>query len=209
MKKVCYNFLFISFFVFCISNFAYTIQDCRITPKLYEIEPLPHFYDSNNLRYFKGSLGRAAGTPVVVRGYVYDERCVPIPNAVVELWHKNYSGVFNYDKESIRLHDPNFTGSGTANTNNLGEFVFYTIFPGTTHVNEIPFLNFRVRHSDFPILETRFFFEDHKRGYDPLLSTLPHNKRYLLMAKRLPLKIETLEYEVFMVLDGRNKYKFK
>lgn len=207
MRKRLTTFIFTFLFMpLCIKS-AFSRQDCEITPNLYEIKPLPYFYDSNNMRHFTGSLGRAAGTPLLIRGYVYDEKCVPIPNAVVELWHKNYSGAFNYDINYYKLHDPNFTGSGTSNTNNLGEFVFYTIFPGTTSTNERPFMNFRVRHPDFPILETRFFFEDHKHGSDSLLNRINLRKKHLLMAKRLPLKIETLEYEVFMVLDGRNKYK--
>lgn len=209
MKKIFSILIFVTIFVILSPQSVFAMQKCDVTPQLYEIKPLPKFYDSNNLRHFTGSLGNAIGTPLVIRGYLYDEKCVPIPNGVVEIWHKNYSGFFNYERLKEGYYDPNFTGSGTANTNNLGEFVFYTIFPGINNSNKTPFINLRIRHSDFPILETRFYFEDHLYSHDSLLKKLNRNKHHLLMLKHLPMKNESLEYELFVILDGRNKYKVR
>lgn len=209
MKKSFSVLIFITIFAILLPQATFAVQKCQVTSALYEIKPLPEFYDSNNLRHFIGSLGDAIGTPLVLKGYLYDEKCVPIPNGIVEIWHKNYSGFFNYERLRNGYYDPNFTGSGTANTNNLGEFVFYTVFPGTSSANETPFVNIRVRHPDFPILETRFYFEDHPHSHDPLLRRLSMHKRHLLMLKRLPMKNEALEYEMFIVLDGRSKYKVR
>jgi len=64
----------------------------------------------------------ARGEPLLLlRGYVLDTRCRPIPGAWLDLWHADASGA--YDSQGFRLRGHQYADAG-------GRYRFETIVPG-------------------------------------------------------------------------------
>lgn len=207
MKKV-FIFIFILTSIALQGNaMRYVDQVCIPTPAAYKIQPLPEFYHSNNMRSFIGMTGHAKGRNLVFEGRVYDNNCIPIPNAIVEIWHKNSEGIYNDDIRHMDLWDKNFTGTGSAQTDNWGRFAFYTIFPGTSDKHEMRHIDLRVRHPDFPILETRMYFEGFYTGRDSLLRGFSDSEKRQLISNREKNIGDALNFSILLVLDGQNRYK--
>ena len=110
---------------------------CHTTPSLEHnhltFKPIKK---SNNLIRKPGSALRAKGQYIVLSGQVLDKDCLPISNAVIQIWQTDTAG--NYleaydlinDWDTMNPdYDKNFAYSGSTQTNNLGEYNFVTILP--------------------------------------------------------------------------------
>lgn len=199
--------LFCLLFILSSDALAKASTMCHATPKVSDLMPLPEFANSNNLRRLTGSIYTARGMPIVIIGKVVDLNCVPIQNAVINIWQKNANGVYNFDIKQRRLWDKNFSSTGTATTDNNGTFRVVTILPG----GKSPAINFLVKHADFPTLETKFHFagarSSHKhyhygkgRNADPLLATKMKECGECVCSK------DICYYQLQIVLNGENKY---
>lgn len=193
--------------------------DCEITPAVglsyISIDPPEK---SNNLRRKEGAGIVANGIYTEIKGVVLDQLCVPVTNAVVQLWQTDKAG--NYEQYYApksewdivdENYDENFAYSGVARTNNRGEFYFLTIFPGS-YAERAPHLNLRVIHEDFPELNTQVFFAKHPRNAgDTLLSRLTPPQRDLLTAQGEPLddayRLKGRRYNINLTLEGQNRYQ--
>lgn len=161
---------------------------CTTTPAVWHnSKEKPYFYSTNNLRRKVGYAEFASGQCIQVIGRVLDRSCIPIQNALVQIWHADHNGFYRYKPTDLEyLNDkvlynhptdqiPNddyindkkldrmFVGSGSAITNNLGYYRFYTIMPGTYH-NTTPKIHFNVMYSKIMRLETLMFFPDKNNG---------------------------------------------
>ena len=136
------------------------LLECPTAPQVWDIATPPKAHKSNNLRRKTGSDEFARGERITITGKVVDANCIPIPNAVVHMWQKNANGIYEYEDGNWDKKDHNFYGSGTAVTNNLGEYSFFTILPGGSK-NKSPHINIRVSHRDFLPMETKMFFKEH------------------------------------------------
>lgn len=165
---------------------------CPITPKQ-KIDRGPYkLEERNNLTRKPGSTLQADGEVITIHGTLLDEACVPISDAIIELWQPNKNGVYQYKKygkneKNKILNDENFIGSGTAVTNNLGEFSFVTI--------DSPKINIRVRHEDFKPFETMIHLNN-------LPFTTTENEYELEF-----IEIGDKLYSYNIVLKGKNKYR--
>lgn len=189
------------------------VASCETTPSVWEIKSPPKINNNNNLRRKTGSPEVAQGDFITIEGRVLDSNCVPVPNAVVEIWHANSEGV---DQNDVNIHhgiDPNFLGSGKAITDNLGYYRFLTIFPGTIDEGRAPHINFRIRHRDFMPTETEMFFENQmNNGKDQnLVEQVRWSKRHLLIAEGNKINPanseEGIKYGFNIVLEGTSRYK--
>ena len=166
---------------------------------------------TNNLRRKQGSAEFAKGDFISVIGRVLDSNCVPVVGAVVEIWHANAEGINQFENQDHNKMDANFLGSGTAITDNLGNFSFLTIFPGATE-EHAPHFNLHVRHADFMPMETIMYFENQQLNVtDSILNNeIEESKRYLLVAKGEKINKNSLEegikYRFDITLEGKNKY---
>lgn len=119
------------------------------------------FVTSNNLARKTGSFYRAFGEVIFVQGTVSDSFGVPIEGAVVEIWQTNSAGKYHSllepDSEYI---DEYFNMSGRSITDNLGNYHFITIMPGS-HPGRAPHINMNIYHPRFGKIETEMYFEDH------------------------------------------------
>jgi protocatechuate 3,4-dioxygenase beta subunit len=116
------------------------------------------------------------GERIIVAGRVLDEDARPIPRTLVELWQANAAGRYLHplDQHDAPL-DPNFTGFGSALTDDEGRYRFVTIKPGCypwrNHNNA-----WRPAHIHFslfgPAFATRLVTQMYFPG-DPLLPSDP------------------------------------
>lgn len=119
------------------------------------------FHNTNNLIKKTGSFEFADGEILYVEGIVTDAFGVPVTGAVVKIWQANSAGKYHNLLESDSEYiDPNFNMSGTAVTNNLGEYMFITVFPGF-YEERAPHINMSVAHSEIGEVETAVYFEKH------------------------------------------------
>lgn len=198
---------------------AFNPFDCQLTPELHPDQlHLGEFRTNNNLRRRTGAGVVADGIYTEIQGQVLDRFCVPVANAVIQLWQTDSSGHYQefYVKRSAwdivdKHFDPNFGYTGTARTDNMGNFTFLTIFPGF-YGQKAPHLNVTVSHDGFATLSTQLFFEHHPRNAtDPELSQLSPAKQQLLMLQGQPLSLDYSEqgrrYTIRITLDGVDKYQ--
>ena len=138
------------------------LNNCKVTKSaINDYEP-NKFQITNNLLRLTGGQSRYCGQKIVIMGRVLDENCVPVSDAKVYLWQVGCDGKYPYttlrnriDKNMINLvNKSSFTGSGTATTNNKGEFHFITIYPASVH-HEKPNVNIRVEHLSLGALQTK------------------------------------------------------
>lgn len=191
---------------------AIYVNDCPLTPAVWEIKSVPEIPKTNNLRRKTGSSEFAKGDFIVISGRIIDENCVPISEATVEIWQNNALGIDQLNQTDDPHIDSNFLAAGTAITDNLGYYKFLTIFPGKGKENRVPHINFRVKHRDFLPLETEMFFENQlgNETDKPLNTDVSLSERNLLIAKAEKNGIDLekgIKYVFDITLEGINKYK--
>lgn len=167
---------------------------------------------SNNLARPTGKAEDAAGQLIYLTGRITDEKCVPIANAIIDLWQTNPEGDYRFaTREELLTPYPLFAGSGRAVTNNLGEYHFITLFPGTYGKNA-PHIHLRVTHPDYSALDTTLYFKgDERNAHDPRFLGLKPRDRQLLQAEtglKNPDAAEEGLASVFnIVLKGDTPYR--
>ncbi len=76
------------------------------------------------------------GERITVAGFVFDDRCRPLPGSLVEIWHADESG--RYDSSGFRLRGHQFTDG-------LGRWWFNTVIPALYPVERVTSIS---RYSD-------------------------------------------------------------
>jgi len=133
--------------------FETPLFDCQpsVTFKVDNYPGTKNIGRTNNLRRKTGSGYVAEGERIYVRGRVLDKLCVPVSDALVEIWQTDPEG--NYESE-----DEHFSNTGSNRTGNEGKFSFLTIVPGSENENSAAHINFRVSHAELGELNTRMYF---------------------------------------------------
>lgn len=187
--------------------------NCPLTPQLIDLKPHPEVANTNNLRRFPGHPDVASGDLIVIKGQVMDSHCVPIPDAVVEIWQADSIGkeLLDIDFELNQEYDPHFIGSGKAITDNMGNYYFFTVMPGNIDENHAPSVNFLIKHRDFLPFETKMYFENQSLNHkDKLLNKYVNKaKQKYLVAQTshdLDTSTEDLAYNFNITLEGVNRY---
>lgn len=170
------------------------------------------FFTSNNLAKKTGSFYRAFGEIIFIQGKITDSFGVPIHNAIVEIWQANAAGKYHtLLEQNSNFIDKYFNMSGRAISDNLGNYFFITIMPGTNS-GRAPHINMNIYHVDFGRLETEMYFEGHPENkadyqylsYDKedqnLITAKVHNSN---MFDTNSIKVFT--FDIFM--KGIHRYK--
>ena len=170
------------------------------------------FFSSNNLIKKTGSFYRGFGEVIFFKGVITDSFGVPINNAIIEIWQANSAGKYHSLLEpNSEYIDPYFNMSGKAITNNVGEYNFITIMPGSK-VGRAPHININVYHPKFGKLETESYFENHPNNkndyqytsYDKIDSELLTAKVSYSEANN-PKSVKICTFNI--VLQGTHQYK--
>jgi protocatechuate 3,4-dioxygenase beta subunit len=104
------------------------------------------------------------GTRLVVRGYVYNTACEPVPGALLDFWHCDDAGV--YDNTGYRLRGHQFAGEE-------GQFELETILPGV-YPGRTRHIHVKAQAPNQPVLTTQLYFPDEPANatdgiFDPAL----------------------------------------
>jgi protocatechuate 3,4-dioxygenase beta subunit len=170
------------------------------------------FFSSNNLIKKTGSFYRGFGEIIFFKGTITDSFGVPISNAIIEIWQANSAGKYHSLLEpNSEYIDPYFNMSGKAITNNVGEYNFITIMPGSK-VGRAPHININVYHPKFGKLETESYFENHPNNKnDYQYTSYDKIDADLLTAKvsysepNNPKSVKICTFNI--VLQGTHQYK--
>lgn len=156
------------------------------------------------LPYDSGPQLVSPDTPGAVRieGHVFDGAGDPVPDALVEIWQADASGVY------ATKPDAGFTGFGRCQTDRDGAFHFLTIKPGPTpgpdgtiqapHLKVTLFARGLLRH-----LVTRMYFPDEAadNAEDPFLNLVPPEGRTTLIARQSGADGGTLCFDICLQGD--------
>jgi protocatechuate 3,4-dioxygenase alpha subunit len=128
------------------------------------------------------------GEHIRIEGQVFDGEGDLIPDAMIEIWQADAQGRYAHPDDA-RGSDPSFFGFGRVGTGTDPEnrFFFDTIKPGAVddeqapHVNVIVFMRGMLVHAF-----TRIYFSDEAEanGKDPVLQSVPQERRGTLIAQR-------------------------
>jgi protocatechuate 3,4-dioxygenase, beta subunit len=165
---------------------------------------------SSNLVRYGGKALPAGGQIVYLHGTVRDESCMPLANAVIEIWQTDTSGKYTRAADAqLTSMDAVFAGSGRAITDNLGRYEFYTLFPGP-YSNRAPHVHIRITHPDHPTLTTEMFFDgDRRNDEDFTLKKMAPELKARLMAETGggATASEAINARFNVVLQGATPYK--
>lgn len=131
------------------------------------------------------------GQRIRLIGQVFDGAGDTVPDALIEIWQANSHGRYNHPADDRRdnLLDPAFAGFGRVGTGTTPDnrFVFDTIKPGSVDGTQAPHLNITVLMRGLLLhAYTRAYFSDEEEanGTDPVLSSVPEDRRPTLIARR-------------------------
>lgn len=152
------------------------------------------------------------GTPGAIRlfGTVFDGAGAPIPDALVEIRQAGPDGVVPTVAGSLRRDGFTFTGWGRASTDRAGGYSFATLTPGPIE-EAAPFFSVCVfARGLLHRLFTRAYLpgEDAVLAADPLLASLPEERRATLIARtedaglRFDIRLQGDQETVFLDHDG-------
>lgn len=167
---------------------------------------------SNNLARPVGKAMDAPGQLLYLSGRVTDENCVPVANAIIDLWQANPFGEHRWAARDELLNpEPIFAGNGRAVTDNMGNYRFVTLFPGNYGRNA-PHINLRISHPEFDTLNTVMFFRgDRRNANDSRFKAFKPETQALLLgdvSMRQPINVEAgLETTFNIVLKGNLPYR--
>jgi len=151
------------------------------------------------------------GSPGAIRlhGVVTDGTGAPVPDALLEIWQADADGVVPRATGSLRRDGWTFTGWGRASTDEEGRYRFTTVKPGATHPDSAPFIAMTVfARGLLNCLFTRAYIPGDQLGKDPLLSTVPADRRHTLIAAadehglRFDIRLQGDDETVFLRYPG-------
>lgn len=148
-----------------------------------------------------GSGKRPEGQLVYLFGQILDAKGRPLPQAIVEIWQADNSGLYKHPKwPGQKGLDPNFGYFGKVKTGEDGTYMFKTIIPSKYDILGItraPHIHLKMRHRDHGVLTTQVYFEgkvdDELREKDLAWQNHPKSVRdRLILPKQSPKKFSDL-----------------
>ena len=132
---------------------------------------------------------RAHPGSVRLHGTVYDGHGQEVPDCILEVWQADEHGNIVQETGSLRRDGYTFTGWGRAASDYAGGYTFTTLNPGATEPGRAPFIAvvFFARGL-MNKLHTRVYLPEATEALanDPLLRSLPAERRNTLIATREP-----------------------
>jgi protocatechuate 3,4-dioxygenase, alpha subunit len=125
------------------------------------------------------------GSPgaIQLHGVVADGDGRPVPDALLEIWQADSDGSIPQTAGSLHRDGWTFTGWGRASTDDSGRYSFSTVQPGAVSPGAAPFFMITVfARGLLNRLFTRAYVPGEHLANDPLLSSLPAERRNTLIA---------------------------
>lgn len=180
---------------FCVSSAVNAEPSCKPTARVAAsnypgVELIP---TTNNLVLPTGKSIEAEGQRLIFQGRVVDSQCLPVKEAVVELWQVDPFGKYTLLQPDEAVNPrPLFAGAGRAITDVDGNFSFITGFPGIITyqvwepykvivkgeavikrrlitIRRAPHLNLLVKGDGFQPFSTALFFDGDRRNPEDIV----------------------------------------
>ena len=154
------------------------------------------------------------GSPNAVQlwGIVTDGDGRPVPDALLEIWQADVDGTVPRAAGSLHRDGFTFTGWGRASTGDDGRYSFSTVIPGPTRPGMAPFILVTVfARGLLDRLFTRAYVPGDHLGGDPLLASLPPERRETLIAThdagglRFDVSLQGPRETVFLRYPGQQR----
>ncbi|HXF03310.1 MAG TPA: protocatechuate 3,4-dioxygenase subunit alpha [Arthrobacter sp.] len=155
---------------------------------------------------------RAHTGSIRLHGVVTDGHGSPIPDSMLEIWQADEHGEISRETGSLVRDDHTFTGFGRVAVDNVGHYTFTTVNPGATEQGKAPFISMVVfARGLLNRLFTRIYLPEDTEALanDPLLSSLPEERRKTLIAEREPngdlrfdIRLQGEDETVFLTYPG-------
>ena len=126
------------------------------------------------------------GQRIYIKGQLLDGDGQPVKDGCIEIWQADAHGYFNHPADPNQAQaDPSFRGFGRSETLEAG-IGLKTIKPGIIAGAQTPYINVRVFSRGMLIHAlTRLYFSDESTNADdPLLNSVPPERRVTLIAQR-------------------------
>ncbi len=219
MHQLIFLLCFFAFFVEAKVPVDGVVSVCKTYPEIRDHTSFPEQFNStNNLTHpADNNFYNAEGEKITIYGRILDGDCVPVSDAKIYIWQANRVGYVQYPiKTPNKRHhhqqwvDPNFTGTGITNTDNMGRFTFTTIKPGS-FTKVTPHIHIRVEHKDFKALDSKFYFI--KPNITKIIDTTKDNNVFIISNKEIISQVSAVagdEAGVYMIditLDGKQQDK--
>ena len=147
-----------------------------------------------------------------LQGNISDSFGTPISGAVIEIWQTNAAGKYHTLLDSSSEYiDKYFNMSGRTVSDNLGNYNFITIMPGS-NIGRAPHINMNIYHQRFGKLETEIYFEKHpynKSDYQYLAYSEEERKQLTAEVNYSdPYNVNSIKVCTFnVVMRGIQQYK--
>ncbi len=155
----------------------------------YGLTPEQYDYDLTSVATPQLASEKQEGTAIRIEGRVFDGEGAAVGDAMIEIWQADAAGRYAHPSDK-RGSNVGFTGFGRVGTGTDPQqrFFFETIKPGAIekgqapHINVIVFMRGMLNHA-----YTRIYFSDEAEANaaDPVLATLPAERRGTLIAERV------------------------
>lgn len=203
-------FIFSLFIVSIFSAQAFAQTPCKPTPQL-AVQNYPgaaNVPSGNNLLLPAGKSVPSPGQQLVLIGKLFDNRCIPILNATVELWQVDPYGKWILAGGSELVNsNPVFAGAGRSYTDNGGNFFFTTAFPAALK-DRAPHLNLKVKAQGMEEFRTQVFFGgDARNDSDNALKKLNPEQRGQLMLEMGQMGNAGYSGMITIVLPGKAPFR--
>ncbi|KKB62339.1 protocatechuate 3,4-dioxygenase [Robbsia andropogonis] len=152
----------------------------------------------------------AKGEHITITGQVFDANGVPIADALLEFLQPNSEG--RYIGTPQEAAETGFSGFGRVGTGTdpKARYTIDTLKPGVAVAGDAPHINVIVLMRGLLVHAfTRIYFDDEAaaNSNDPVLSTVPAERRATLIAKREPISgKKTYRFDVRMQGDGETVF---
>ena len=152
----------------------------------------------------------AKGERVWLTFRVLDGDGVPVPDAMIELWQADSEG--NYVHQESRADGAAFLGFGRLATAGDGSCTFETIRPGCVpgpgETVQAPHINVSILgRGILKRLSTRLYFVgEPANAADPVLTLVPENRRWTLLAQPDPARTSNWIFDVHLRGEGETVF---
>jgi len=163
---------------------------------------------TNNLILPTGKALEADGQKLIITGRVVDRNCMPVPEAMVELWQASPFGKWQLASgQDLAASRAVFAGAGRTYTNMDGYFSFITAFPAPSRY-ATPNVNIRVKAEGLPTYSTALFFaEDVRNDKDKTYQSLSADARKDVSIEMREGDAGGLLGAIEIVMQGKTPYR--
>jgi len=117
-----------------------------------------------------------------IRGVVTDGAGTAVPDALVETWQADQNGHFDHPEDPEGFGRTSFRGFGRCPTAEDGGYAIRTVLPGPVD-GQAPHIDVSVfARGMLNRVVTRIYFPDFDNSADPVLATVPEDRRDTLLA---------------------------